>query len=134
MSFRNAFGIYHVLETLLKSSEEPLTCVDLYDSPDVKKYADSANRVSDYLGHMYRRKLLRRFNAPKDGNSMARFAYLWKDMSVGAPVQRYAQPRLVTSVPRPLPAITPRQEVAVREDVDGLHIDLATFTITIKAK
>jgi hypothetical protein len=37
MSFRNAFGIYQAIEQLLKASDTPLTCVDLFDSPDIRQ-------------------------------------------------------------------------------------------------
>ncbi len=47
-------GIYAILEKLLRATNEnkPLTCTDLFDDPEVKKYADFPNRVSDYIGHM----------------------------------------------------------------------------------
>ncbi len=97
MSFRNAFGIYHVLERILKASPKPLTSVELFDSPDVRQFAEDVNQVSDYLGHMYRRDYLSR--VPSRGIGQARYAYTWKHPKLGSrvdtPVQRKAQPKLV---------------------------------------
>lgn len=45
--------IYKVLEDALRATgQEPQTCVDLYQRPEVNALVESANRVSDYLGHM----------------------------------------------------------------------------------
>ena len=55
-------GIYAILEQLLRATSEPLTCVDLFDRiPGVKRYAGAPNRISDYVGHMWRRGLLQRW-------------------------------------------------------------------------
>ena len=52
-------GIYKILEDLLRASgDTPLTCVDLYNDPKVRKHATDANKVSDFLGHMWRLGLL----------------------------------------------------------------------------
>ena len=55
-------GIYAILEQLLRATSESLTCVDLFEKiPDVKRYAETPNRISDYVGHMWRRGLLQRW-------------------------------------------------------------------------
>lgn len=132
MSFRNAYGIYQVLKELLEVSTTPLTCVDLFDHPNVKQFADDANRVSDYLGHMYRRGLLSRYPAPRTENSAARFAYLWKSAKKEAPKSRVAAPRLevYTNERR-----VSRSNIGVTENGDGsVTIELANLTITVKPK
>lgn len=134
MSFRNAYGIYHVIEKLLKASSEPLTCVDLYDTAEVRKYADSVNRVSDYLGHMWRRKLLKRFDVPRTQTSAARYAYSWRDMSLGAPAQRHQQPRLEIVPPRPALPAADKPKLEVIPEANGLRIELPGFTVVIKSK
>lgn len=130
MSFRNAFGIYHILKQHLEAAARPLTCVDLYDEADVRGLVDDANRVSDYLGHMYRRGLLSRHPAPKDGTSMARFAYSWKNPKLKAPVQRNVAPRLQL-VER---ASSAKPNVSIEQIEGGVKVDLSDFTITIKSK
>lgn len=42
---KKSHGLFNVLEAHLKAATEPLTCVELYDLPDVRKHAESANRV-----------------------------------------------------------------------------------------
>lgn len=37
----------------------------------------ATNKVSDALGLMWRRNLLVRFPAPKETNSLVRYAYIW---------------------------------------------------------
>lgn len=140
MSFRNAFGIYQVIEQLLKASDRPLTCVDLFDSPEVKRYADDANRVSDYLGHLYRRQLLKRFPAPKDGSSMARYAYMWKDPKLGSPAQRHVQPRLFVAKPQQSHngdqqhTVLSRPNIEITDGGGVVTIELPNAVLTIRTK
>ncbi len=130
MSFRNAYGIYHVIREHLEAAQGPLTCVDLFDSPDVKKFAVDANRVSDYLGHMYRRGLLDRHPAPRLDNSSARFAYSWKQPDKATPQQRTPQPRLSLVNNR-----SDKPTVKVVENDDGsLTFELSDFFVTVKCK
>lgn len=69
MGIRSIKEIYQVLEEHLRSSDKPLTCVDLMDIPDVRKAAvaeygkdirTATNKVSDALGLVWRRNLLTR--------------------------------------------------------------------------
>jgi len=134
VSFRNAFGIYQALRQHLEASDKPLTCVELFDYPDVKKLAADANRVSDYLGHMYRRGLLSRVSAPKDDSSMARFAYSWKNPKAKAPVARIMQPRLVVNNPSSNGATPAKPNITVSEDGSETTVDLPHLTITFRVK
>jgi hypothetical protein len=86
MSLKNAFGIYQVIEKILKASKKPLTCVELFDFEEIRQYAEDTNKVSDYLGHMFRRGLLRREPVSKGSAGAARFAYTWKDPKLGTPI------------------------------------------------
>lgn len=100
MVIKSEFGIYRVLEKLLKETDVPLTCVDLFEKAEVRKYAADANKVSDYLGHMWRRGLLQRYHAAKTSTSLARYAYTWKtaqdesDEAVPIAVPKGAHPRV----------------------------------------
>ena len=62
---RSEMTLYHVLERLLKETEQPVTCVDLYDHPEVSSIADTVNKVSDTLGHLWRKGYVQRHVAPK---------------------------------------------------------------------
>lgn len=75
---RNETGLYHALQEVLKTADRPLTCTELYRIPVIRKYANSANRVSDYLGNMWRDHLLKREPAPRTDFSSARWAYSWR--------------------------------------------------------
>ena len=125
MVIKSEFGIYRILEHLLKGSQEPLTCVDLFDDPEVKKFAKTTSRVSDFLGHMWRRGLLDRYYASKDSTSYARFAYTWK----AEPDEKEQTP--LASKPRPEGA-KPRLDIT---EVNGaVVIDFGSITVTIQQK
>lgn len=46
----NEEGLFPALEAALKASGEPMDCQALFDMPEIRKHAASANRISDYLG------------------------------------------------------------------------------------
>jgi hypothetical protein len=146
-NMRSAFGIYHVLELLLKDTDQPLTCVDLYDKPDVRKFADTANRVSDYLGHMWRRGFLDRVPAPKTANSQARWAYIWKGKLAHKPPEvvqlqkRDTPPAAQQDQPQPTVEAQPKPGVVlskpnieISQNGELVTIDLPALTITIRTK
>ncbi len=126
-------GIYAILEKLLRATNEnkPLTCTDLFDDPEVKKYADSPNRVSDYIGHMWRRGLLQRWTAPRNLNNKARYAYTWKDKTTVEPV-----PDKVSHMPdlKVLKSPLTKPNVTIIEDENEIVLDFAEFTITVRSK
>ena len=127
-------GIYAVLERLLKATDDnhPLTCTDLFDDPEVKKYADSPNRVSDYVGHMWRRGLVQRWTAPRTLNNKARFAYTWK----GAPTVEPLPDKKVSHMPdlKVLKNPLTKPNVVVTEGDNEIVLDFAEFTLTIRSK
>lgn len=71
-------GLFPALEAILKASKEPLDCQTLFEMAEVRKYAASVNRVSDYLGGLWRKGLVVRLPAPKSDGSRARWMYEWK--------------------------------------------------------
>jgi hypothetical protein len=58
-------GLYLAIEKHLKASKEPLTCVELFEFNDVRSAAETVNKVSDALGHLWRRKFIERRVTPK---------------------------------------------------------------------
>lgn len=56
-------GLYQLLEKVLFEANEPLDAVQIFDMPEVRKLAASANRVSDYLGNIWRKGLATRIPA-----------------------------------------------------------------------
>lgn len=75
---RNETGLYHALAEVLKVADRPMTCTELYAIPSVKRHATNANRVSDYLGNLWRDRLLKREPAARTEYSSARWAYSWR--------------------------------------------------------
>lgn len=71
-------GLFPALEAAFKAASGPMDCHQLYELPSVRDSAASANRVSDYLGNMWRKGLLTRLPAPREGNSRSRWIYEWK--------------------------------------------------------
>lgn len=127
-------GIYAILEKLLRATKEPLTCVDLFDAiPNVKQYAANPNRISDYVGHMWRRGLLQRWTAPPQLNNKSRFAYTWKDSTA---FEKVAETPRVKSMPDMKVLQTPgvKPQVLITEEDDRIALDFADFTLTIKSK
>jgi hypothetical protein len=120
---KSEFGIYSVLEKHLRKTADPLTCVDLFQKADVQKFAANANKVSDYLGHMWRRGLLDRFYAPRTSTSMARYAYAWKE----EPAE--AAPQKVATVASP----TTKSKLEVLEKDGVIELRLGKLIITIRS-
>ena len=74
----NEYGLFPALEAALKAASEPLDCQALFDMPSIKEHAASVNRVSDYLGGLWRKGLVVRLPAPKTSDSRSRWTYEWK--------------------------------------------------------
>lgn len=70
MAYSTEFGLFQVLEQVLKEAEKPMTCNELFDDPRVKEYAKTANRVSDYLGGLFRRRRALAWVIPEDVNTI----------------------------------------------------------------
>jgi len=78
MNGTNKDGLYGTLEAALKSANEPLHCSELFDRPDIRKHAETVNRVSDYLGNMWRKGDVARVPAPAMPGTRSRWLYAWK--------------------------------------------------------
>lgn len=90
---RNENGLFKVLEReLRKIAPEPKTCVELYELEEVRKLANSSNRVSDYLGGLWRKGLLLRIPAPRTDSSAARWMYAWKGHTGATDENAYEPP------------------------------------------
>jgi hypothetical protein len=95
-------GLFRALEQIFRETDKFMDCNELFDYQEVKNYAASANRVSDYLGSMWRKGQLTRL--PSNGNSRARWMYQWKEKTpVGVVGKEYA-PKLL--IDRPLVTVT----------------------------
>lgn len=134
MAIKSASLIYKILEEHLKMSRDtPLSCHDLWDFNDVRMNAKSVEKVSDYLGLMWRRNLLQRWTTPGTETSRARFAYKWKTNDT----QPRSMPEAVSEPKPKLAAVITnykKANVTITEDGNRLILDFDGFTMTIQSK
>ena len=123
MAIKSDAEIYQVIERHLRESKDPLTCVALWEHADVREHAPSADKVSDFLGLMWRRNLLQRWNTPKNSMDRSRYAYSWIIDPDGDKPQLVAE-----TVPRG------RMDVNVTELEDTVVLKFDKFTVTITPK
>jgi hypothetical protein len=127
---RTEEGLYQALEEELKKSKEPLSCAELFDHNTVREHAASINRVSDYLGNMWRKGLVNRLPAPLGGNTRARWLYVWKGKKsppkpdVSEAVEDFMTKRVLVQKP----------SLEISEAGNNITIELPNLVITIKAR
>lgn len=119
-------GLFPVLEAILKAADGPMDCQSLYDRPEVREHAASVNRVSDYLGNLWRKGLVTRLHAPKDGSSRARWMYEWKG-SRGPKVYEHA----LEYTPR---VLADRPTVLITEEGNVITLEFPNLLISIRQK
>ena len=135
--YRNQQGLFAALEAVLKKAKQPLTCVKLYeDFPNVKKHAASANRVSDYLGGLWRKGKVTRSIAPKDG-SAARWAYSWKvqnaTTSIAEQIEYHGKAREFVESLRS-ETVYSKPGIEIQDSGNSVTVELPNFVITITKK
>jgi len=77
-------SIYSKIEDILKHSDKPLTCTELFDKSEIRQEVNSTDEVSDRLGYLWRRGLVTRVPSPKLGVKSARYAYSWRNNTTKA--------------------------------------------------
>lgn len=116
-------GLYQLLEKILYEAEEPLDSQQIYDMAEVRKVAPSANRVSDYLGNIWRKGLVSR--VPSGGSGRGpRWKYIWKKKSARVDTAIEYAPRLLVN----------RPTVVITEEGMNMQIEMPNLTIIIKQK
>lgn len=121
--FHSEEGLYRLLEKILHEAEQPMNCVELFDKPEVRAHAASPNRVSDYLGNMWRKGILSRVPDAEPGRG-PRWRYL---------IKAKVPPELgaIGYVPK---ALVTRPNVLISEEGDSIQIDLKEIVIIIKTR
>lgn len=125
---RTEKGLYDALETALKKAKEPQTCGNLFERPEISMHAATANRVSDYLGHMWRKGLLTRQPSPRMDRSGARWMYQW----LGRPEAKSLDP--LQAIVFTGKGAAARPKITVDEATNVVTIELPEFTIVVKPK
>jgi hypothetical protein len=119
-------GLFPALEAALRAASSPMDCQSLFDLPTIKEHAASVNRVSDYLGGLWRKGLVVRLPAPKESNSKARWMYEWKGQK-GPKLYDNAQ----EYVPR---VLADRPSVLITEEGNVITMEFPNLIISIRQK
>ena len=121
----NPDGLFPALDAALKAASSPMTAQDLYDVPEVNQNAASVNRVSDYLGNMWRKGQVERLPAPKTDASRARWAYAWKGQK---------GPKILGAMEYMPRVIADRPSVLITEDGNLMTLEFPNLIIQIRQK
>ena len=117
-------GLFPALEKALQKATKPLDCGELYEMPAIKRHAASVNRVSDYLGNLWRKGRVVRL-PPKDcADGRSRWQYQWKGDREPAPESVEHGPRVLAE----------RPSMRITENGSVVTIDLPNMVISIKQK
>ena len=125
----NEKGLFPALEAVLKKSKHPMDAHMLYEKPEIREHAASVNRVSDYLGNMWRKgQVIRSPAAREDGDhaSRTRWMYEWKGgrgPKLHDAAGEYA-PRIIVDRPAML----------VSEDGNTITVEFPNLIIVLKQK
>jgi len=119
-------GLNQVLEKILRATGKPMDCTQLFDYPEVREHAATANRVSDYLGGMWRRGYVTRVASSESG-SRARWSYQWKESALAATAA--AAELGVEYKPR---LIAERPNLVITEDGTHIQIVMPNLLISIR--
>lgn len=127
----NESGLFTALEAALREADEPLDCVSLYDMPEIRKHAPSVNRVSDYLGGLWRKGLVVRLPAPKVDGVRSRWCYAWKE---GKGPRLHAAVAAQATPYKPNKILADRPSVLITEEGKWITIELPKLIITVQTK
>lgn len=129
-------SLFELLEEILKDASEPLTCVKIYERQDVRSLTASSNRVSDYLGALWRKGKASRSTATPDKNDGSRWAYSWRH-KVEAERDQPGFDKVIHMIHEGPPRariLASKPNVVVTELNGEVTIELAGFTITVRPK
>jgi hypothetical protein len=121
--------LFPLIESALRNASEPLDCNAIFAMPVVYEVAPSANRVSDYLGILFRRGLVSRVPSDRADGSKSRWKYIWRNKDI--PAVRERALKVVDYAPK---AILDRPNIYISEEGGHINIELPQLTITIKKK
>lgn len=126
-------NLYSVLEEILKASKEPLDCNELFDNSKVRKHARTVNRVSDYLGNMWRKGDVVRVPAPLSKNSRSRWLYAWKGRVLAKPTLDDIK-RAAVFASDGVQNLLKTPQMEITQEGKSVVITLPDLIITIKQK
>lgn len=118
-------GLFPALEAALRAATEPLDCQALFDMPSIKEHAASVTRVSDYLGGLWRKGVVVRLPAPKDGNSRSRWMYEWKGNK---------GPKYLDAIEYTPKILADRPAMLITEEGNNIVLEFENLVITVRQK
>ena len=121
---RSEQGLFDALEVELKKSTKPLDCATLFDRPSIRQHAQTVNRVSDYLGGLWRKGLLTRIPCEPQRGSRARWAYSWKNKDK----------TLSDALPARTVSLLNKPTVEITDNGGVITVSLPQLTIVIRPK
>jgi hypothetical protein len=123
----NPDGLFPALDAALKAASAPMTSQQLYEIASVRETAASVNRVSDYLGNMWRKGQVMRTPAPQSPDDRSRWAYSWKGSKAAKVYANVA----VEHMPR---VIADRPSVLITEEGNVMTLEFPNLIIQIRQK
>jgi hypothetical protein len=122
----NENGLFPVLERILKNSNVPLGSAEIAEMAEIKAMdpVPAPNRISDYLGGLWRKGLALRSVATGETIGHSRFLYTWKAGKETTAEHVEYTPRIIADRPTML----------ITEDGNAVTIELANLLITIRQK
>lgn len=125
-------GLYELLAGILKQSDRPMTCVELYEREDVRALANSSNRVSDYLGGLWRKGDAARVPFPRSATDASRWAYLWHERIDVRKDRADQAPQVYQGDPATRTTLVDKPNIRITSFHDTITIDLPGFSITVR--
>lgn len=134
MKSRSEEGLYGALESALQVAKEPLDCTTLFKIPSVCEHAPTVNRVSDYLGNLWRKGVVLRIPAPRLEGTRAQWLYAWKDKGIAKGQAKKKPWDLRKAIPyHPgVEAVLNRPTMEITEEDGTVVLTLPSILITIK--
>ena len=117
-------GLFNALEKALQAASTPLDCRQLFEFPAIKAHASNANRVSDYLGNLWRKGLIDRLPPEKSEFGQSRWRYQWR-------VSGMSRPESIEYTPR---VLADRPSMLVTENGNVMTVEMPSLIISIRHK
>ena len=134
---RSADEIYNIVENALRERGGALSAPELMEILEVRRAAlerygpdvqIATNKLSDLLGFMWRKGVLKRYAVQDVIGTRARFSYEWPTDTAPAPLQQIETPPSPTTLGATKPRFT------ITEKDDKVIIDFERFTLIIRSK
>lgn len=123
--------LFPLIEKILREATAPMDCHQIYALGEVRSVAPSANRVSDYLGVLFRKGQVLRVPA-ESGQSKVRWSYVWREKATEKwkkEVGLKVAPKAFS--PKPL---VDRPNIIINETGNHIIVDMPGLRLTLEVK